>query len=119
MAKRKGTRLPRLTLLAYSSKDLARFSEAIEAAVQLRRDLDQVVTEARGILASLEAVAVVIERRHNAAKQANRTRADKRNGTAIGDGALTQREGNGELPNEADEAILTGAAQQTGSLMPH
>lgn len=71
MAKKKvgRTRLPRLTMLAMSSKELQRFSDAAEQVAGLAHLMV-------GLMTRLDACVTRLEKRSNAARKANQTRRE-------------------------------------------
>lgn len=77
MAKKKRTTLPRLTVLAYSSAELQRFSDAVEKIVAVQRDLRTLFDSLDQTASTLECATDVVVRRHNAAVKANATRKRK------------------------------------------
>lgn len=74
MAKKRKRALTKLTVLAYSSAELQRLSDAVEAIVIHARNIQTVFNGLDALACRLEAVAEVIDRRHMAAVKANRTR---------------------------------------------
>lgn len=61
MTKRRKTRLPRLTVLSLSAKDLQRFSDAAELVARVAHDMTGILGQLRDALA--EAMAVGRSRR--------------------------------------------------------
>lgn len=65
--KKSKTKLPRLTVLALSARELLRFTEAVEQLVSVSRDLTTLFNRYDATLCKLEAAAEVLDRRDRAA----------------------------------------------------
>jgi hypothetical protein len=60
--KKKRTALPRVTIMAYSRRDLASFTEAVERLGLLVNDISAMVPHLRGVAGRKKAVAVTVPR---------------------------------------------------------